>query len=89
MNAVCPRCNRSQCQCRRPKAKRKPYGLTAWRLTRSYFLANNAYCHDCDGIATEVHHVIPVRQRPDLLLDLDNLMALCKACHARRSAAGE
>ena len=33
--------------------------------------------------ATLVHHVIPVEQRPDLALDLDNLVSLCDSHHAK------
>lgn len=29
----------------------------------------------------EMHHVLPVSERPDLALDLDNLVLLCHDCH--------
>lgn len=60
----------------------------AWRRKaeevkeRSHFLC--AYCF-LNGILTydglEAHHIIKLRQRPDLLLDEDNLVCLCNACH--------
>ena len=31
-----------------------------------------------------VHHMIPLEERPDLALDLDNLRSLCSECHNRR-----
>lgn len=31
--------------------------------------------------AVMVHHIIPVQERPDLALRLDNLESLCSACH--------
>lgn len=34
--------------------------------------------------ATMVHHMIPLEERPDLALDLDNLRSLCDECHNRR-----
>lgn len=33
----------------------------------------------------EVHHLIPLREAPELALDPDNVQALCKPCHARES----
>lgn len=33
--------------------------------------------------ASMVHHVIPITQRPDLALDIDNLRSLCDMCHNR------
>ena len=32
-------------------------------------------------LATMVHHKAPLRERPDLALDLNNLMSLCDRCH--------
>lgn len=31
-----------------------------------------------------VHHMIPIDERPDLALDLNNLRSLCNICHNRR-----
>ncbi len=33
--------------------------------------------------AVMVHHIIPVEERPDLALDLNNLRSLCSECHNR------
>lgn len=30
-----------------------------------------------------VHHIKKVTDRPDLLLDMDNLKSVCRACHAK------
>jgi 5-methylcytosine-specific restriction endonuclease McrA len=35
-----------------------------------------------------VHHIKPVRLAPDLALDPDNLVTLCRSCHGRREARG-
>jgi 5-methylcytosine-specific restriction endonuclease McrA len=32
-----------------------------------------------------VDHVRPVREAPELAFDLDNLQALCPACHGRKT----
>ncbi len=36
--------------------------------------------------AQEVHHIKPIRERPDLRLDAANLQALCKPCHSTLTA---
>lgn len=33
----------------------------------------------------EVDHIKPVRDRPDLAFDLDNLQVLCGGCHGRKT----
>ena len=33
--------------------------------------------------ATMVHHKRPIKEAPELALDLDNLVSLCDACHER------
>ena len=32
--------------------------------------------------AVHVHHIVPVKIRPDLKLEWSNLMSVCQACHA-------
>lgn len=65
-----------------------------WRKFRKKYLQDNPLCMDCnrDGRVTaalEVHHIKKVAERPDLRLSVNNCMALCKACHSRRTAMGE
>ena len=70
------------------------YHTAAWKKIRRTALSRDGgYCQDCmDRIragyggkprrAEMVHHIIPVKERPDLALELDNLRSLCSACHA-------
>ena len=37
--------------------------------------------------ATEVDHIVPRRVRAGLELSLENLQALCKRCHSRKTKA--
>ena len=72
------------------------YHRKAWKRVRLEALRRDHWmCRDCMdrfeagyGIkpnrATMVHHVIPLEERPDLALDLDNLRSLCDECHNRR-----
>ena len=39
-------------------------------------------CEECTSpMDLEVHHIIPVHHRPDLALDDDNTVVLCRSCH--------
>lgn len=56
------------------------------------FLAGHPLCQDCleyglTVAATEVHHVRPLAQCG--VHSDDNLLALCKTCHSRRTAQRE
>lgn len=63
------------------------YTKAAWRRCRQLALHRDMYqCQDCKDKgkmtrATEVHHVIPLEDRPDLGLELSNLRCLCHDCH--------
>ncbi|MCP4876121.1 MAG: HNH endonuclease [Gammaproteobacteria bacterium] len=51
-------------------------------------------CSDCEQqgkptLASEVHHVIKRRHRPDLTFARGNLLSLCKPCHSKRTRRGE
>jgi 5-methylcytosine-specific restriction enzyme A len=65
------------------------YCTARWRRFRAWFLADpaNVVCAECQQApATEVDHVIAVRDNPDLALDPANCRALCCSCHSRRTA---
>lgn len=64
------------------------YVKRPWRHCRRLALQRDNYlCQDCLArniitTATEVHHIIPLEERPDLALTLSNLRSLCYDCHA-------
>lgn len=64
------------------------YKSVAWRRLREQRLTKDyGLCQDClmwqrVTPATEVDHIIPIRARWDLRLNLDNLRSLCHKCHA-------
>jgi hypothetical protein len=71
----------------------------AWRSSkgqrlRAVYLAHHPYCFDCMTMysrpvpATEVHHIVEQIDRPDLVFDMENLLALCHDCHNRRHGKG-
>ena len=75
------------------KRQRGRYDAT-WMRFRVAYLSDHPYCQDCEArgelrIATEVHHVQRLAERPDLRLDEANMLGLCRGCHSRRTAKGE
>lgn len=78
------------------KMRAEAYNNTAWRKMRDTYLHQHAICEDCLAKgkvtpATDVHHIrSPFKGGQinyGLLLDYNNLMALCKECHGQRHAA--
>lgn len=61
----------------------KCYLSPTWRKFRIIFLTNNPVCADCNGIATLIHHIIPIDKGGELL-DPDNCMPMCHRCHEIR-----
>lgn len=69
------------------------YHQEVWKRLRGVALMRDAgMCCDCmekfnvglitaPSRATMVHHIIPIEERPDLALDLNNLRSLCDRCH--------
>lgn len=69
----------------RPSAKDRGYDAD-WRAVRKQFLAKHPTCCVCGRPATEVDHILSVRERPDLRLRWSNLRAMDASCHSRRTA---
>lgn len=65
-----------------------------WAKVRGRFLQMNPLCLHCkcEGRmtpATEVDHIVPHRGDKELFWDWDNLQALCKSHHSRKTAKGQ
>ncbi len=60
----------------------------AWRKCRKLFLREYPICceHGCGQPATDVDHVVGVRERPDLRLSWSNLRPFCHAHHSARTS---
>jgi 5-methylcytosine-specific restriction protein A len=57
-----------------------------WRALRAQHLSEYPLCARCEQqglvtVAVVVHHLVEIRDRPDLALDPDNLQSLCVSCH--------
>jgi len=68
-----------------------------WKRLRQWQITHNPLCYDCmfegrSTPATQVHHLIPfgtgetMEDKFRLLLNPDNLVSLCDACHDKRHA---
>lgn len=84
----------------KPKIKRsnkssRYYNDKRWKILRSVYMNSHPLCADCAANgrsvpAEEIHHKVPFLtgltedERWRLLLDEDNLVALCKECHLKR-----
>jgi len=62
------------------------YNTSVWIRCRRAKLVRNPMCEVCErAVATEVHHIKPRAQFPELSLVLSNLRSECRSCHARES----
>lgn len=53
----------------------------AWDRVRDQFL-RGCVCQACGARdSLEAHHIEPFHERPELELDVSNLVALCRRCH--------
>ena len=64
---------------------------SVWTRYAKLYLKQNPLCRMCEAegrteLATLVDHIQPLRLRPDLRLDPENLQPLCRSCHAVKTA---
>lgn len=89
----CPHC-RPQYLSRKPRGKHKPtperalaqafYRSGAWGRTRRIALNRDQACTSCGTTRNlSVHHIVSIRDAPELSLDPTNLTTLCQRCHAK------
>ena len=70
----------------RPSSSQRGYDLR-WAKFRRWYVDRHPLCEECQakGIVRpmeELHHIIPVAKRPDLRLAVENIVSLCRSCHA-------
>ena len=73
------------------------YKSSAWQACRDTAIRRDRFlCVDClkRGLHTpaeEVHHIIPITPEnindPEITLNLDNLVSVCRECHKARHGA--
>lgn len=58
------------------------YNSKDWKVLAAFKLQKENYtCEECGGIATDVHHIVPILDDWSKRLDYSNLQALCDRCH--------
>lgn len=67
----------------------KMYNNARWDTLRARVLHDEPFCVECKHLATVVDHIVPHRGDQKLFYDRNNLQALCKTCHDRKTARGE
>jgi 5-methylcytosine-specific restriction protein A len=77
----------------RGSAHARGYGRR-WEHFRRWLLVREPLCRDCSteggvGVASEVHHIVKVKDAPARMYDVTNVMPLCRRHHSIRTAAGE
>jgi 5-methylcytosine-specific restriction protein A len=70
---------------------KKLYNSARWQRLRKWFLSKHPLCTECERQtritpATVVDHIKPHQGDPELFWDENNLQALCKPCHDRKTA---
>jgi thymidylate synthase (FAD) len=55
-------------------------------LRPQVFARDNYQCRLCGIVSKQLdaHHILPIWARPDLALDMNNLVTLCRPCHKQR-----
>lgn len=77
------RCATHSADRERGTTKARGYGHS-WTRFRALILKRHPLCQVCgEAPASEVHHKIKIKVRPDLRLSADNALALCPPCHRR------
>lgn len=58
------------------------YKSAEWILLKNKKLQDTLYrCERCEGIATEVHHIVELSEDWNKRLEYDNLKTVCLECH--------
>jgi len=63
------------------------YASTPWKAFRIMYLRRHPMCSEegCNEMATVIDHIVPVN-RGGSFWDTENLRALCKRCHDKKTA---
>jgi 5-methylcytosine-specific restriction enzyme A len=65
---------------------RQFYQTHAWQVLRKTVLAERPSCVDCGGRATDLDHLVPVREAPERALDISNVAPRCHRHHSARTS---
>jgi 5-methylcytosine-specific restriction protein A len=82
--------NKSYINLSTAQGRNRFYNSYEWLSIRRAVLNLHPYCVEClkeniKTVATEVDHIIPLRDAPERCLDFNNLQALCKKHHSQKT----
>ena len=67
--------------------KNHPRSSIQWKKLRKAILVRDQFtCFYCGNEATDVDHVIPVKDEPSLFFDHSNLVAACRRCNLAKGS---
>ena len=97
LSRVCAGCGRLygiRCNRCNPKTNINNHSDSKWKRLSQAKRAANPLCEICekDGYvvpATEVHHIKPVCDYPDLKYEWTNLVSICRTCHQNEHKSGD
>lgn len=74
-----------------PRPTHKVYKDRRWEPLRKSVLDKQPLCVHClkEGrttLATDIDHILPIREAPGLAFTLSNLQPLCSKCHGIKTA---
>lgn len=76
--------NKKYNQTRDPESKAF-YNSKEWETLKNYKLQQAGYkCEECGAMASEVHHIVPIKVNMMLRLVMENQLALCLKCHNKK-----
>jgi 5-methylcytosine-specific restriction endonuclease McrA len=72
------------------EGRNKFYQSTKWRAMRNIVLTKKPYCVEClkeniFTLATEVDHIVDIKDAPSRCMDHNNLQGLCKGHHSQKT----
>lgn len=87
VTCACVKARKTEHDRNRPNSADRGYDAE-WRAFRAAYLRDHPQCTEpgCTEPATEVDHILSVKQRPDLRLKRFNCRSFCKPHHSRRTA---
>jgi 5-methylcytosine-specific restriction endonuclease McrA len=75
---------------REPTDSRRIRKLAKFVKVRKKMLLRDGFtCQICFGSGMDAHHIVTIREQPELAYELSNLVTVCKSCHDKKVSKRE